>query len=150
MVVKMLGVGLMVLGVVGTASAAEETVTARAAVVDGNTLRLDGQAIRLWGIAVRRLVGALRVRGRWDRAQALAERDEQPVSAAAEEAVLTGIDHGELGAALRDLSPELVAVVQATILDGLTTKEAAQLLHIPRSGSLQLLQYDLIRRLARL
>ena len=86
----------------------------------------------MWGIAVRRLVGVLRVRARWDRAQAIAERDAEPVSVAAEEHVLAGIDHGELGMALRDLSPELVAVVQATILDGLTTKEAAQLLHIPR------------------
>ena len=31
---------------------AQETVTARAQVVDGGTLRLDGHAIRLWGIAV--------------------------------------------------------------------------------------------------
>jgi RNA polymerase sigma-70 factor (ECF subfamily) len=97
--------------------------------------RFDGRgepAAWLWGIAVRRLVGALRVRGRWDRAQALAARDEEPITVAAEEHVLAGIEHGELGAALRELSPELVAVVQATILDGLTTKEAAQLLRIPR------------------
>jgi endonuclease YncB( thermonuclease family) len=38
--------------VAGAARAAEETVTARAAVVDGGTLRLDGHAIRIWGIAV--------------------------------------------------------------------------------------------------
>lgn len=86
----------------------------------------------LWGIAVRRLVGALRVRGRWDRAQALAERDGEPITVTAEEHVLAGIEHSELGPALRDLSPELIAVVQATILDGLTTKEAAELLRIPR------------------
>ena len=65
----------------------------------------------------------------------IVEGDGEPVSVAAEDQVLLGIEHGELGAALRDLSPELVAVVQATILDGLTTKEAAQLLHIPREPS---------------
>jgi hypothetical protein len=36
----------------GGASANEQTVTARAQVVDGSTLKLDGHAIRLWGIAV--------------------------------------------------------------------------------------------------
>jgi endonuclease YncB( thermonuclease family) len=53
MLLKMLGVSALVLAV-GTAAAgaAEETVTARAAVVDGSTLRLDGHAIRIWGIAV--------------------------------------------------------------------------------------------------
>ncbi|MBV8168200.1 MAG: hypothetical protein JO021_15495 [Alphaproteobacteria bacterium] len=35
----------------GGALASEQTVTARAQVVDGSTLKLDGQAIRLWGIA---------------------------------------------------------------------------------------------------
>ncbi|MBI3514448.1 MAG: hypothetical protein HY060_10350 [Proteobacteria bacterium] len=34
------------------AAAAEQTVTARAQVLDGHTLKLDGHAIRLWGIAV--------------------------------------------------------------------------------------------------
>ena len=34
------------------AGASEQTVTARAQVVDGNTLKLDGRAIALWGIAV--------------------------------------------------------------------------------------------------
>lgn len=52
MIVKMLGALAATLVAAGTALAAEETVTARAAVVDGGTLRLDGQAIRLWGIAV--------------------------------------------------------------------------------------------------
>ena len=85
----------------------------------------------LWGIGVRRLVGVLRVRGRWDRAQAVVEHEVVPVVVAAEDQVLAGIEHGALAAALRDLSPELVAVIQATVLDGLTTKEAARLLHIP-------------------
>ena len=49
----------------------------------------------------------------------------------AEEFVLAGTEHGDLAGALRSLSPELRAVVQATVLDGLTTREAAQLLGIP-------------------
>ena len=50
--------------------------------------------------------------------------------------MLEGIEHGELAGALRALSPELRAVVQATVLDGLTTREAAQLLGIP-SGTVK-------------
>ncbi|MGH9274954.1 MAG: RNA polymerase sigma factor, partial [Acidimicrobiales bacterium] len=50
---------------------------------------------------------------------------------AAEEQVLGGIEHGGLAAAMADLSPELRAVLQATVLDGLTTREAAHLLGIP-------------------
>lgn len=49
----------------------------------------------------------------------------------AEEAVLVGVEHGTLGQALQRLSPELRAAVQATVLDGLTTREAARLLRIP-------------------
>ena len=50
---------------------------------------------------------------------------------AAEDQVLLGVEHGDLAGALRALSPELRAVVQATVLDGLTTREAARLLGIP-------------------
>ncbi|HEY6567943.1 MAG TPA: sigma-70 family RNA polymerase sigma factor, partial [Actinomycetota bacterium] len=56
--------------------------------------------------------------------------DDTTVSA--EDEVLIGVEHGDLGAALGRLSPELRAVVQATVLDGLTTKEAAMLLGIPQ------------------
>lgn len=41
------------------------------------------------------------------------------------------MEYGGLGAALQRLSPELRAVVQATVLDGLTNREAAELLGIP-------------------
>ncbi len=41
------------------------------------------------------------------------------------------MEYGDLGGALQRLSPELRAVVEATVLDGLTTKEAGQLLGIP-------------------
>jgi RNA polymerase sigma-70 factor (ECF subfamily) len=45
--------------------------------------------------------------------------------------VLLGVEYGDLGAALGGLSPQMRAVVQATVLDGLTTREAARLLGIP-------------------
>ena len=45
--------------------------------------------------------------------------------------MLLGVEHGDLGAALGGLSPQMRAVVQATVLDGLTTREAARLLGIP-------------------
>jgi len=53
------------------------------------------------------------------------------VAPSAEEQVLLGVEYGDLGGALRQLPPELRAVVEATIFDGLTTKEAGQLLGIP-------------------
>lgn len=83
----------------------------------------------LWGIAVRRLIGVLRRRNRWDRVGALWD---DAVVVSAEDRVLVGVEHGDLAGALASLSPELRAVVQATVLDGLTTKEAADLLRIPR------------------
>ena len=51
----------------------------------------------------------------------------------AEEQVLLGVEYGDLGSALRRLSPQMRAVVQATVLDGLTTREASQLLGIPEN-----------------
>lgn len=80
----------------------------------------------LWGIAVRRLIDQLRRR---PALRYLATREG--LVSSAEDEVLVGIRHGELGAALDRLSPELVMVVQATVLDGLTTREAARLLRIP-------------------
>jgi RNA polymerase sigma factor (sigma-70 family) len=68
----------------------------------------------LWGIAAKRLVSRLRGRPapeRWP-ADALDARFEPLVSA--EEQVLLGVEHGDLGRALTELSPELRAVVQAT------------------------------------
>ena len=50
---------------------------------------------------------------------------------AAEEEVLLGVEYGDLGGALSTLSPELRAVVQATVLDGLTSREAGRLLGHP-------------------
>jgi RNA polymerase sigma-70 factor, ECF subfamily len=80
----------------------------------------------IWGIAIRRLIDALR---RLPRGQVLvAELDDRR---SAEEEILLGVEYGDLGGALHRLSPELRAVVQATILDGLTSREAGRLLGIP-------------------
>ena len=95
--------------------------------------RYDGRgevAAWLWGIAIRRLVDALR---RQPRTMTLVGDMGEGVGTvpSAEDAVLTGVEHGDLAGALNRLSPELRAVVQATVLDGLTTREAARLLGIP-------------------
>jgi len=94
--------------------------------------RGDGEvAAWLWGIAIRRLVSRLR-----GRREVLVLPLEEVVAArapesSAEDMVLLGVEYGDLGAALQRLSPEMRAVVQATVLDGLTTREAARLLGIP-------------------
>ncbi|NRQ31183.1 RNA polymerase sigma factor [Nonomuraea sp. NN258] len=79
----------------------------------------------IWGIGVRRLLDQLR------RRPAAQPAAYEEVMVSAEEQVLLGIEYGELGQALNQLSPELRAVVQATVLDGLTTREAGRLLGIP-------------------
>lgn len=84
----------------------------------------------LWGIAVRRLIDQLRRRPR------LLTVAAEALHASAEDEVLVGIEHGGLAGALASLSPELRAVVQATVLDGLTTREASRLLGIP-SGTVK-------------
>lgn len=101
--------------------------------------RWDGRgepAAWIWGIAIRRLIGVLRSRGRWDRSLESVIARESEIVVAAEDQVLVGIEHGDLAGALGSLSPELRAVVQATVLDGLTTREAARLLGIP-SGTVK-------------
>ena len=92
--------------------------------------RDDGDvAAWMWGIAIRRLISRLRGRQALD-VVPLQEHDDMEV--AAEEVVLASIEYGDLGGALARLPPEfLLAVIEATVLDGLSTKEAAQLLGIP-------------------
>ena len=93
--------------------------------------RWDGRgepAAWMWGIAIRRLIGVVRARGRW---LPVADAAAGAQVVAAEERVLDGIEHGDLAGALAGLSPELRAALQATVLDGLTTREAGQLLGIP-------------------
>ena len=82
----------------------------------------------IWGIGIRRLIDRLRRRP----ATATHTAASESIMVSAEDEVLVGVEHGDLGAALGRLSPELRAVVQATVLDGLTTREAATLLGIPQ------------------
>jgi RNA polymerase sigma-70 factor (ECF subfamily) len=62
----------------------------------------------------------------------MSEVPEQGIEVSAEERVLLGVEYGDLAGALDRLSPELRAVVDATVLDGLTTREASRLLGIPQ------------------
>lgn len=86
----------------------------------------------LWGIAIRRLIDQLRRRpaASWP-LLAISE-----VQVSAEDEVLLGVQHGDVAGVLDRLSPELLAVVQATVLDGLSTREAARVLGIP-SGTVK-------------
>jgi RNA polymerase sigma-70 factor (ECF subfamily) len=86
----------------------------------------------VWGIGIRQLLN--RTRQRRKPLDYLLAGSDRVVSA--EDSVLLGVEHGDLGGAIDRLSPELRAVVQATLLDGLTTREAARLLGIP-SGTVK-------------
>ena len=84
----------------------------------------------LWGIAVRQLIARLR-RGHASAHLPMSSNDVSRGSAvSAEEAVLEGVEYGDLGRALGRLSPELRSVLQATVLDGLNAREAGRLLGV--------------------
>ena len=109
----------------------EETVQDTFVVVWRTAARYDGRgevAAWIWGIGIHQLLHKLRPRRPLLDRLRLVRNDDQT---SAEEQVLLGVHCGELGVALDQLSPELRAVVQATVLDGLSTKEAAMLLGIP-------------------
>lgn len=98
--------------------------------------RYKGQgevAAWLWGIAIRTLLHRLRPRKSVFERLVQARPQHHP---SAEESVLLQVQHSDVGQALQKLSPELLAVVQATVIDGLTTSEAAALLGIP-SGTVK-------------
>jgi RNA polymerase sigma-70 factor (ECF subfamily) len=61
----------------------------------------------------------------------LVARRHDDIEQSAEERVLEAVEYGDLGVALQRLAPELRAVIQATVLDGLTSREAGLLLGIP-------------------
>lgn len=84
----------------------------------------------IWGIGVRRLIDQLRRNAQATTGLSLFAAPE-PASASAEDEVLASIEHGDLATAFNRLSPELRAVVQATVIDGLTSREAGRLLGIP-------------------
>jgi RNA polymerase sigma-70 factor (ECF subfamily) len=85
----------------------------------------------LWQIGFRRLVDAIRGQRARDRLLRLLAGRRWRTEPSAEEELLLGVEHGDLAGALARLSPELRAVLQATVLDGLSTHEAAALLGIP-------------------
>ena len=85
----------------------------------------------LWRIGSRRLIDTLRGDGARGRLRQTLARFRHRHEDSAEERVLAGVEHGDLAGALIRLSPELRAVLQATVIDGLTTREAAVLLGIP-------------------
>jgi RNA polymerase sigma factor (sigma-70 family) len=86
----------------------------------------------LWGIAIRQLVSRLRKRRPPTPVAASLLSAVSPAVRSAEDEVLVAVEHGDVGAALRSLSPELRQVLQVTVLDGLSTREAAHLLGLPQ------------------
>ncbi|MBB4939980.1 RNA polymerase sigma-70 factor (ECF subfamily) [Streptosporangium album] len=105
----------------------------------------EGEAAAwIWTIAIRRLISALRRIGAAPPVVALddvhaagghrsgaRQTSAYLITESAEDAVLVGVEHGDLGTALARLSPDLRAAIQATVLDGLTTREASHLLGVP-------------------
>ena len=85
----------------------------------------------IWGIAVRRLLDAQRGVAAQGRLASLLGRRRIPDAASAEEQALATLEHRDVIRALNRLAPELQAVLQATVLDGLSTREAAVQLGIP-------------------
>jgi RNA polymerase sigma-70 factor (ECF subfamily) len=91
----------------------------------------------VWTIAVRRLVDAFRRRAA--RVSTVPLEDDDAVQVrrrialadSAEDQVMAGVLGGPVEAAIAGLSPELRAVLQATVLDGLSVREAAVVLGIP-------------------
>ena len=81
----------------------------------------------LWGISIRKLL--TRLRGQ-DLHEVLVGGSDLPETQreTLEDQVLCAVEYGDLADVLRRLSPEMRAVVQATVLDGLTARETAQLL----------------------
>jgi len=82
----------------------------------------------IWGIGVRRLIDVLR-RHKTVLRPAPESQDAEP---SAEDTALEGVDHGGVGAAMARLPTDLRAVLQATVVDGLSTREASRLLGIPQ------------------
>ena len=78
--------------------------------------RGDGDiAAWLWGIAIRRLVSRLRTRS-----SVAAVSGYAGAAPAAEDQVLLSVEYGDIGQALVRHSPEMRAVIQAVLLDGLS------------------------------
>ncbi|NHC15041.1 RNA polymerase sigma factor [Motilibacter deserti] len=92
----------------------------------------DGSAAGwLWTIAARKLIDAMRARARAQRPElAAAGSTPSAMPSAEDEALTRELDPG-LAAAWAGLSPQLREVLQAVVVDGLTTREASTLLGLP-------------------
>lgn len=84
----------------------------------------------VWSIATRRLIDAHRRRTARVR-MVEPPSDDLVTTPSAEDEALVGAYDAALSAALGRLSPELRAVLQATVLDGLSVRETAVLLDVP-------------------
>ncbi len=85
----------------------------------------------LWGIAIRRLIDQLRKTRATPLDPTVIAHRADDVTRFDDELLADGT-HGDLGGAIRDLPSELRAVLVATAIDGLSTKEAARLLGVPQ------------------
>jgi RNA polymerase sigma-70 factor (ECF subfamily) len=99
-----------------------------------NRYRGDGAVgAWLWGIAIRRLIDQLRKRRPIPIDPAVVRSNESLDQAMSfENSLIESGAHGVLGPALQRLQPDLRAVLIATAIDGLTTKETARLLGVPQ------------------
>jgi len=79
----------------------------------------------IWTIGIRRLIDQMRKR------PAPMPVEPERLPRVITEEVPLALGHTALGQAFAQLEPELQAVLAATALDGLTNREAAQLLNIP-------------------
>jgi RNA polymerase sigma factor (sigma-70 family) len=86
----------------------------------------------LWGIAIRQLISRMRKQAAPTPVSTEVLSALSPTVRSAEEQLLVAVEHGSVGDALRTLSPELRQAIQVTVIDGLSTREAARLLGIPQ------------------
>jgi RNA polymerase sigma-70 factor, ECF subfamily len=90
---------------------------------------VNGSAVGwLWTVAANRLVDAFRSRAKHARPPVV---QVAVIAPGAEEEVVGPMVGEELEQALRGLAPELLQVLQALVLDGLTVRQAALTLGIP-------------------
>ncbi len=87
----------------------------------------------LWGIAIRRLIDQLRKRRSVPIDPAvIGSAEALGLTPDVSDELFADGSYGELGPVLVGLAPELRAVLIATAIDGLSTKEAARLLGVPQ------------------
>lgn len=85
----------------------------------------------IWGIAIRRLIDQLRKTRATPLDPAVIARHGDTATTFDDELFGDGT-HGDVGAAMSDLPADLRAVLVATAIDGLSTREAAKLLGVPQ------------------